>query len=63
MLEADAGMQEYAVRRIHDILEDLQPVAGIGERVGDHPIVGQIECIVIGEFRLELRRPHIGEDE
>ena len=40
LLEADPGMQKHPVRGVHDVLEDLQPVARVGQRVRDRPVAG-----------------------
>jgi len=56
-------MQEDAVERVHRVLGDLQPVAGIVDRVGDELVAGQLERVENREFRSVLGRPEIGEDE
>lgn len=56
-------VEKHAVERIHRVLGDLQPIAGIVNGVGNEVVIGQLEGIQYGEVGLVLGRPEIGEDQ
>ena len=51
------------MRRVHHVFLHLEPVAGIGDVIGDQPVVGHGEAVIGREFRSLFRRSHIGEDQ
>ena len=60
---ADASVQEDAVHRVLGVLQHLEPVAGIIDRVGNQFGFGLLQSVQAGKLRDRVGRPHIGEDD
>ena len=56
-------MQEDRVDRVHGVLGNLQPVAGIIPGIGHHLNAGDAEGVIDGEHRPAVGRAQIGEDQ
>src|SRR5262249_29053965 len=60
----DDRVEERRVNRVHRVLEDLEPVAGIEVRPAGHDAIARsIEAVVDGKWRLLVRWTQVGEDD